>query len=175
MIVSQETFKNHVFQWYDELVTRGYEIREIVGIEFTKSCRHLGKCRRLSDTKAILFFSDSLLSIFDDEDGYETCKETILHELIHAMPMSGVGHGSKFKLLAKELNFLYATTIGSHCNEATVGAFRKANLEKGKYKYHITCGCGHIDLYKARFCKVVRNPKAYHCPKCHGNLNVEYL
>ena len=171
----KERFVEHVYQWRDELVSRGYEVREIVAVNFTKSCRVLGKCRRLSATKAILFFSDTLLSIFDEEDGYETCKETILHELIHAIPASGSGHGWRFMDYANEFNSLFNTTIGSHCDESTVGAFRSANLAGGKYKYHVTCGCGVVDLYKARTCNMTKHPENYRCRSCGKTLTVEAL
>ncbi len=174
-MISKEDFKKHVFEWRDELVTRGYEVREIVGIEFIKSCRTLGRCRRLSATKALLFFSESLLSIFDDEDGYETCKETILHELIHAIPSAGKGHGWQFKAYAGEFNMLFSTAIGSHCDASTVGAFRKANLTLGKYKYRVYCDCGCFNAYRARGSKLTQNPEHYFCRKCGGKLYVEAL
>lgn len=168
--MTEHGFAEVVRQWRDELIAVGFSVREIEKIRFFDKVRTLGNCRKVSDTSCILSFSRSLVAIYDDDEGYETCKETILHELIHAMPNSGRGHGYAFKALAARVNLRYAVQIGACHSKETISPWRAELLKNGSYKYFLACEKGCFKKYYARRCKSITHPEDYHCSHCGGKL-----
>ena len=168
--MTESAFADAVRQWRKELVAAGFHVRVIDDILFYDKVRTLGSCRKVSDVSCILYFSRALVAIYDSEEGYETCKETILHELIHAMPESGRGHGWGFKSLAAEINARYGTHIGVHHSANTIDPWREELLRVGKYKYFLACEKGCFKKYYARRGNSIAHPEEYHCSHCGGKL-----
>ncbi len=174
-MTKQEIFQSLVDELQTKVAARGYKMRTIRRITYTNSTRSLGSCKRISDNVAELRFSNYLVDVVDTADGFATCRETILHEFIHAMPASGRGHGAAFQVLAHRINREFGTSIGSHCSQNTVGAFVGSVSRCGGYKYIIRCTkCGQT-FHRTRSCELTRHPSHYHCGRCNGSLAVERM
>jgi len=89
----------------------------------------------------------------------EEVKDTILHEIAHALAYVrygklGLGHGLLWKRVCQEIG-----AIPKSCS--------KDNLNKPKdhYKYNHTCKCGiHYGMHR------LRKHYKYRCPKCNDPL-----
>ena len=94
-------------------------------------------------------------------------KNTVMHELIHCMPMCN-NHGKEFKLYAEYINQKLGYNIKTTGNkkEDYEKSNKKYNEEKG-YKYIIKCkNCGQI-YYRVR---KPNNLQKYRCGVCRGKL-----
>lgn len=115
--------------------------------------RSLGTC---SYSKREIRLSEWYVRLNDIKD----VKDTILHELAHALSYErygsrGVGHGRLWKSVCREIG-----AIPKACTKADL------NSPKNHYKYVDTC-CGVT--YKRH--RLKRNV-SYSCPKCHVDLFV---
>ena len=174
-MANKHEFESLVYHLKAHLTLDGFDIRERVIVQWTNDVRALGRCCNLSPDVASLYFSETLLDIYDTEDGFEACRNVIFHELIHAMKSSGTGHGPKFQFIAGKINRKYSAHVTSRCVGADCDVWVKANLAAKRYKYHIYCACGNVDTYKTRACKRSKHPDLYYCPKCGGSLMVDDL
>lgn len=167
---TKRRFIHEVHRLRQELLLAGFSVRKVSVVDFADWANVLGRCHHVSSSLCELRFANSLLAIFDTIDGYATCKETILHELVHAMPDSGTGHGKAFQSLAKRVNAKFGVNIGSHCSDSTIGAFRRENERQKKYKYFLSCRKGCFVDYFTRAGNTVKHPDRYRCKFCKGKL-----
>ena len=112
----------------------------------------LGTC---SYRRKLILLSKWYVELNDMED----VKDTILHEIAHALAYVrygklGIGHGALWKKVCREIG-------------AIPKSYSKNNLNKPKnyYKYNHTCKCG-IDYGMHR----LRKNYKYRCPKCNDPL-----
>lgn len=97
----------------------------------------------------------------------EIIKNTIIHELIHCLPMCN-NHGKVFKEYAKYINNQLGYDIKTTGNKKE--DYKKSNkkyIEEKQYKYIIKCkDCGEL-YYRMRKPK---NLQRYRCSLCNGKL-----
>lgn len=115
-------------------------------------------------------------NILIKEGSEEAIKETLLHELIHAMPYCKMNHhGAKFQEMARKVNRIYGTKIGTYASKEAYDSVRevvKANVLDNRKTYVCHCAkCGATWRYHrmSKFVKaVMRNgAKNYTC-QCGG-------
>ena len=176
--MTKADFIQYVQNWRTELVDGcGFDVLPLLTVNFDNRVRSLGRChKREKRNYAILTFSEELLNLIDDDDngGFECAREVVLHELCHAI-RGNVGHGSRFKMYANEINIRYGASIATKLSKDNSDVWRETMLKNGKYKYLITCDCGRVHTYKTRKCGIVNNPERYYCKTCGYTLKVEEL
>ncbi len=113
-------------------------------------------------------------NILVKEGSKEAIKETLLHELIHAMPYCKMNHhGAKFQEMARRVNRIYGTNIGTYASKEAYDSIRdvvKANVNRKTYICHCAkCGATWRYHRMSKFVKaVMRNgAKNYTC-QCGG-------
>ena len=119
--------KNKVYsitrQYIDELEDKGFIVRTLDKIEFTHSFHRHGYCRTYKYNS--LF--DLGISAYRLADGWQAIRETILHELCHAIAPYGAGHGKEWQEIADEVGKIYGiksrgvTHILSRCMKTPIG------------------------------------------------------
>lgn len=135
-------------------------------IEFTNRGDYVGKClKKCSNPYYTLRFSEYYFNYFYDNNKLEDIKDTVLHEIAHALAHvkygKGQHHNRNWKAIAKQ--------IGCSANvRCSIGMY--------KYKYVYECPVCHNKFYKLR--KLDKNKK-YFCNKCFDeqqpiNLVEEY-
>lgn len=155
---------NMVYSLRDELYNYGFPVYEITEVKFITSPRTFGKCRRTSTYTAIIFISEVCLHGLEN-----TLRDTILHELCHAMPNTK-GHDKQWKEYVSRVNAIYGTNIKRTVNKEDSIAAR--DYKESRYKYAVTCKkCGRTwGFYrKSNLVKQAmgENNYGYYC-KCCG-------
>lgn len=139
-------------QYIKELKEQGFSIRKLEKIDFNNSFNTNGYCRTYRDSPTF----DLGISVYRVVDGWEAVKETILHELCHAMAPYDSGHDEEWQKLAKEVGNLYGIKI-NHKAPHSIKAYETA------YKYVIKCdSCGATWRFmrRTKFVKAVANNHA---------------
>ena len=153
--------KNKVYsitrQYIDELEEKGFSVRTLDKIEFTRSFHRHGYC--------VVYKNNNLfvlgISAYRLADGWQAVRATILHELCHAIAPYKEEHGSTWQKIAKLVGDIFHVKINAS-NPHTIKVAEMA------YKYHIKCdGCGAEWHYcrRTRFVKAVEDNHAA-CWKC---------
>lgn len=143
--------KNKVYsitrQYIDELEEKGFVVRTLYKIEFTRSFHRHGYCTTYKHNNLFVLG----LSAYRLADGWQAVRETILHELCHAIAPYGAGHGKEWQEIADEVCHLYGIKI-QVCNPHSITVYENA------YRYVAKCDkCGATWNYmrKTKFIKDV--------------------
>ena len=146
-----EADKNKVYsitrQYINELEEKGFIVRTLNKIEFTQSFHRHGYCRTYNHNS--LF--DLGISAYRLADGWKAIRETILHELCHAIAPYGAGHDKEWQDIADEVGHLYGINI-KRTNPHSIKVYENA------YRYVAKCDkCGATWSYmrKTKFIKAV--------------------
>ena len=140
-----------VYQFMNELEEHGFLIRKLNKIDFNTSFNTNGYCRQYRYSPTF----DIGISVYRVVDGWEAVKETILHELCHAMAPYDSGHGEEWQELAKKVGNLYGIKI-NHKAPHSIKAYETA------YRYIIKCdNCGATRRYMRRT-KFVKDAADHH-------------
>ena len=99
-----------VHKYHDELKEKGYPIREIREVKFSRSIKKHGSCATYK------FSNDCTITISEIafSGGNETLKNTILHELTHSI-RGCKGHGEVWQRYANEIGNMYGIKIQNMC------------------------------------------------------------
>lgn len=120
-------------------------------IKFRKTSGHAGKC--VFDTKTLLFSTSWTLEL-----GREEFRQTVLHEIGHAIAGWSAGHGPIWESAVR--------SIGGIPNEKVDTAQHEFDKEK-VFKWTITCPCGKIEMHRAR--KTEKLERSI-CLSCRGKV-----
>lgn len=141
-----------IFQFMNELKEQGFSIRKLEKIEFSTSFNTNGYCRVHRDSPT---FSLGI-SAYRVIDGWEAVKETILHELCHAMASYDSGHGEEWQGLAKKVGSIYGIKI-------TYKAPHSIKAYETAYRYVVKCdNCGTTWRYMRRSSNLVKDTITHH-------------
>ena len=94
-------------QYIDELEDKGFIVRTLSKIEFTRSFHRHGYCRTYATNNLFVIG----ISAYRLADGWQGVRETILHELCHAIAPYGAGHGKEWQKVADKVGSLYGIKI----------------------------------------------------------------
>ena len=155
-------------QYIKELKEQGFHIRELEKIDFNTRFYTHGYCLCYRDSPMFILG----ISAYRVVDGWEAVKETILHELCHAMCPYDSGHDEEWQGIAKEVGSIYGIKIAYKaphsiktyeiaykyvikCDKcgATWGfmrktAFVKAVMENNTRTWKCGCGSHHFSMVK---------------------------
>lgn len=152
-----------VYQLRNELIEHGLEVARITDVRFTSRCtKRYGACSSYNRGTPFMYCIITLSDILF-HGNENTLRNTILHELVHAMPSSGRGHGYMFHVNAGKVNRLYPhANIGTYVNNEDREACKEwisQNKKRQEYKYKVTCShCGKVVEYrkvKTKFIKAI--------------------
>ena len=154
--------KKLVKSYIEDLRNNGFNIRELEEIKFTHAVNTHGWCRTYVNNNRFILG----ISCYRFADGEEALKETILHELCHAIASHGAGHGKEWQDIAKEVGSIYGVHI-ERCSSHTI------KVEEATERYVIKCAkCGAIGRYmrRTKFVKDVmeNNASKWEC-RCGGH------
>lgn len=147
--------------YIEELKAHGFKVRTLEKIKFTCAFYQHGYCQTYKYKNAFILG----VSAYRLADGWEAVKETILHELCHAIASYDSGHNKEWQELAKKVGELYGIKITHRtphsiktyeaayryvikCDNcgATWRFMRRTKFVKAVADHHATnwkCGCGH--------------------------------
>lgn len=157
--------KNKVYsitrQYIDELEAKGFIVRTLYKIEFTRSFHRHGYCKIYKHNSLFVLG----ISAYRLADGWQAIRETILHELCHAIAPYGAGHGKEWQIVADEVGEIYGIKI-QRCDPHSITVYENA------YRYVAKCDkCGATWHYmrKTKFIKAVMtdHARAWKC-SCGG-------
>lgn len=134
----------------------------------TRSKNRWGQCRHEADGRIVISVSEMLLQDYISD---ASTMDTIIHELLHTVPGCD-NHGAKWKHYAEMVNSAYPQY---HIKRTATPEEHGVKLDPASYKYKISCvQCGAKSYY-SRCTQAVRNPSAYRCNLCGGELEVYTL
>ena len=111
-------------------------------------------------------------TLLDDNAPVKGLKETILHELIHAVD-GCLNHGYKWTTLVNKVNNAYGYDI-QQTDDFEHKGFENDPMDS-VYKYRLTCeGCGHIYRY-ARMCSTIKSAVAHKATCSCGSKNFKLI
>ncbi len=128
----------------------------------TRAKSRWGLCTRHPDGTYSIEIAESLLA--DDRISEQSCKETMIHELLHTCK-GCMRHTGTWKRYAEVINAYY----GYHIKRVTEGAEKGVENYEGtaeQYKYVFTCGNCGATIYRKRDSKFTRNYRHYGCARC---------
>lgn len=144
--------KEMTMQYIKELKEHGFYIRKLEKIDFNIRFNHHGYCKKYRDSPTFILG----ISAYRVLDGWDAVKETILHELCHAMAPYDSGHGDEWQKLAKKVGSIYGIKI-SYKAPHSIKTYEIA------YRYVVKCdGCGATSRFirRTRFVKAVADNHA---------------
>lgn len=172
--------KEYGNQCIDEMVLMGIDVDNLPMIEWTvsnRSKRRYGQCRyKINEGECEINISSFLLdeNITPNED---SLKNTIIHELVHALN-PGEGHKGKWKDMA---DYITKASNGRYkikrCTSYEEKGVDRDKLDIPIYrslkpKYIVECqSCGGR-ITRTKRTKVVQKPWLYRCSRCKGSLRV---
>lgn len=134
-------------QYIKELKEQGFNIRELKKIDFNVRFKSNGYCTVYRDSPTFILG----ISAYRLLDGREAVKETILHELCHAIASYDSGHDEEWRQIAKKVGRLYGIKI-------VYKAPHSIKAKEAAYRYVIKCDeCGAVWRFmrRTRFVKAV--------------------
>lgn len=94
-------------------------------------------------------------------------KETIMHEMVHALVGNRAGHGYEFHAMARRINRALGYDIRTKASPEESKAVREVRACKPQaQKVKLICGCGQEYLVSPRS-KYYINPSIGRCGNCH--------
>ena len=139
-------------QYIKELKEQGVSIRKLEKIDFNARFNTHGYCRLYRDSPTFILG----ISAYRVVDGWEAVKETILHELCHAMASYDSGHDEEWQGLAKKVGSIYGIKI-------TYKAPHSIKAYEIAYRYVVKCdNCGATWRFmrRTKFVKAVADHHA---------------
>lgn len=147
----------------------GYELPPIKYAMNGRLFRVLGRCiKRNYGTDITIELSTSFVNACIENNSMDILKNTILHEMCHALPKGG-GHGTQWKHYAYIIGKKANTDINRIANE------EDSALLVQSAKYVIVCqSCGKEYPFQRMPNMVKYNSYyRYRCGKCNGNLELK--
>ncbi|WP_026505714.1 SprT-like domain-containing protein [Butyrivibrio sp. NC3005] len=121
-----------------------------------------GLCRAKKDGTFEIQIAKMLLT--DDRISEKSCKETIIHEILHTCDhcMKHTGNWKKYAII---MNNTYGYNI-KRVTSSTEKGIEEPSSAKIVPKYLFTCrNCGVV-IYRLRESKFTRNYRRYRCARC---------
>ena len=151
-------------RWYrHEMIQLGFNVRPIRMVGTTTAARRMGRCCRYSDDTVKILINKYLIEV----DG-EELKETILHELCHAV-YGCVNHGAEWKRVAKKVGSCFNIDIQQHASAEKVTACRQVGLARPKFIVCAECGEKYSYFRKGKTVKYIEagnKDGRYSCSHC---------
>ena len=159
--------RNMVYKYAAKLKNDGFPIYTISDVKFSRGVKTYGTCTRNRRNKtAVIAISEICFHSTAD-----CLKNTILHELCHAMENTK-GHDKQWYEYAHRVNSIYNTRITQYVSEEESKTARP--FIEDKFKYKVTCNCCGKTWKYMRKSKIVSKSYLYKC-SCGGKLNVEVM
>ena len=139
-------------QYIKELKAQGVHIRQLEKIDYNTRFNAHGYCRLYRDSPTFILG----ISAYRVIDGWEAVKETILHELCHAIASYDSGHGEEWQGIAKKVGSIYGIKIA-------VNAPHSLKAYESAYRYVVKCdSCGATWRFirRTKFIKAVMKNNA---------------
>ncbi len=122
-----------------------------------------GLCKQNPDKTFEIQIAERLLS--DDRISEKSCKETIIHEILHTCK-GCMKHTGKWKYYADVINQVYGYNIKRITSGIEKGVENYQPSSTMAIKYIFTCeNCG-ATIYRKRESKFTKNYKNYGCARC---------
>ena len=155
-------------QYIKELKEQGFNIRKLEKIDFNTRFKTHGYCRLYLNFPTFILG----ISAYRVMDGWEAVKETILHELCHAMASYDSGDDEEWQEIGKKVGSIYGIKIaysaphsikayevayryvvkcdscGAHWSYMRKTKFVKAVMENDTSIYRCECGSHHFSMVK---------------------------
>ena len=155
-----------VRQYRAEMIQLGFNVRPIIKVDTTRTARGMGWCYQYGDGGVKILINKYLIKV-----GGEGLKETILHELCHAV-YGCVNHGAEWKRVAKEVGTCFNIKIEQHASAEKIVACRKVGLAKPKFIVCEDCGEKYSYFRKGKTVKYIEAGNRggiYSCTHCGSN------
>lgn len=125
-----------VTKYHKELKEKGYPVRDIREVKFSRSVRTHGKCTIHYDNTVTITISEVAFS-----GGNEALKNTIFHELTHSI-RGCKGHEEVWQRYADEIGRMYGVKIQQYVSKEERVACKE--YKESRYNWKVTCpNCGH--------------------------------
>lgn len=171
------TFGVHQLRY--ELIQNGFTVFPIKEVKLSTRCtRRFGQCAYHRNVRGEIVKVTITISSICFHNTKNCLRDTILHELCHAMP-DCQNHREVFHYNAKKVMKLYddchIDTYCSHEEDKISHEYIKSIGRDRKQKYRVTCKhCGRNYYYKkqtelVRLLKAHKETKTYTCGKCRGH------
>ncbi len=121
-----------------------------------------GLCKLNKDNTYTIEISSRLLS--DDTISEKSCKETIIHELLHTCK-DCMKHTGKWRQYAEVVNNVYGYSIKRVTSSQEKGIPEPAPKPRN-IKYTFVCNNCGATIYRMRESKFTKNYKQYGCARC---------
>ncbi len=129
----------------------------------TRAKTRWGLCKKDVDGRFSIEVAAKLLE--DDRISEKSCKETIIHEILHTCK-GCMRHTGKWKYYAEVMNQVYGYNIKRVTTGEEKGVENYKQTNEMSVKYIFTCeNCG-ATIYRKRDSKFTRNYKYYGCARC---------
>lgn len=129
----------------------------------SKTKSSVGRCFFWGGRATKIELSEPWVEVLDEQE----VKDTILHEIAHAVAGLDAGHGLRWKTVAMSLGARPSTC--AKIDKEVVDKFNQKNA-----KYHATCPCGKASMYFNRMGKNWQQGK-YKCVICGKQAIVQQL
>ena len=134
--------------------------------EFDNATKRLGQCQRRGNNYKIKI-SQNYFEEYIKNGEEEKIKDTILHEMCHALP-NGMNHKSQWQFYANKVNRLFGYNIKRLADSDDVST----KIVQNSANYIIEClNCGHKYYYQ-RMTSKLKNLNNCSCGKCKGKLQL---
>lgn len=130
---------------------------------FNNRKNSVGICRFRNKVPFAIEISNVFAPYLSDEE----IKDTILHEIAHALAGREANHDHKWKAIAKSIGANPSRTAETIPQEITQKALRRVS------KYRATCKECDTIIYFQRMTKNWEYDR-YRCPKCYSRFNITY-
>lgn len=150
--------------WYrHKMIQLGFNVRPIRMVGTTTTAKGMGWCYQYGDGTVKILINKYLIKV-----GGEGLKETILHELCHAV-YGCVNHGAEWKRVAKEVGTYFNIKIEQHASAEKIVACRKVGLARPKFIVCAECGEKYSYFRKGKTVKYIEagnRDGIYSCSHC---------
>lgn len=131
--------------------------------------RTVGRCTRKSKNVFKIEYAKNYLDGYLECNDYMAIKDTILHEMCHALP-NGFNHGEVWKRYAKVINDKYGFDIQRlHEYDAVSEQVREKVKRNASPKATVECNVCSREYKVSSTGKIIKNLSKYRC-MCGGNL-----
>ena len=152
-----------------EMIKLGFNVRPIRMVGTTTTARGMGRC--------YLYYSDGTVKILINKYlikvGGEGLKETILHELCHAV-YGCVNHGAEWKRVVKKVGSCFNIDIQQRASAEKIAACRQVGLARPKFIVCAECGKKYSYFRKGKTVKYIEagnKDGIYSCSHC-GSIHL---